>query len=180
MTTTPQRIHVIGTSGSGKTTFAGRVAECLEIPHVELDALHWGPNWTEPAVHEFREKVAAALNGDTWAVDGNYSKVRDIIWERADTVVWLDYTFLVVMARVIWRTFRRGLTREELWNENRERLIGNLFSKDSVIRWSMTTYHRRKREYPVMFKQPEYGHINFVQLRSSREGREWVRGLRKP
>jgi adenylate kinase family enzyme len=179
MTTTPQRIHVIGTSGSGKTTFAGRVAECLEIPHVELDALHWGQNWTEPAVNEFREKVAAALEGDAWAVDGNYSKVRDIIWERADTVVWLDYPLPVVMARVIWRTFRRGLTREELWNENRERLIGNLFSKDSIILWSFTTYHRRKREYPELFKQPEYRHINFVRLRLSGEGREWVGSLRK-
>ena len=83
------------------------------------------------------------------------------------------------MARVIWRTLKRGLTGEELWNENRESLFGNLFSKDSIIRWALITYKRRKREYPELFKQPEYGHINFVRLRSSEEGREWVGSLSK-
>ena len=91
----PRRIAVVGTSGSGKTTLAHRLAERLGIPHVELDALHWGPNWTPVAADLFRERVAQALSGEAWVVDGNYSRVRDIIWTRADTLVWLDYSWPV-------------------------------------------------------------------------------------
>jgi adenylate kinase family enzyme len=177
MAFTGKRINVIGTSGSGKTTFARRTAEVLGFPHFEMDALFWRPNWGETPVDEFRQKVREALKGDTWTIDGNYSKVRDIVWARADTVVWLDYPFAIVMGRVIWRTFRRGLTREELWSGNRERLWGNLFSKDSIIRWSMNTYWRRKREYPVMFEMPEHAHINFIRLRSLKEGEAWLAWL---
>jgi len=177
MAFTGKRINVIGTSGSGKTTFARRIAEILGIPHFEMDALFWQPNWGETPRDEFRQKVREALKGDAWTIDGNYSKVRDIVWERADTVVWLDYPFPTVMGRVIWRTFKRGLLQEELWSGNRERLWGNLFSKDSIIRWSMTTYWRRKRDYPILIEMPENAHINFIRLHSPKEGEAWLAWL---
>ena len=143
-----QRINVIGTSGSGKTTYAQRVAERLDIPHIELDALHWGPNWTEAPLEEFRTEVSNAVAGETWSLDGNYGKVRDIVWKRADTVVWLDFSLFVVMIRVIFRTFKRGLLRERLWRDNRENLFRGLFTKESIIWWAISTYKRRKRDYP--------------------------------
>jgi len=177
MTFTGKRINVIGTSGSGKTTFARQIAERLDIPHIELDALHWLPNWTETPVDEFRAKVSEALQGETWTTDGNYNKVRDIVWGRADTVVWLDFAYTTVIWRVITRTFRRGLTGEVLWDTNRERLWENLFSKESVIWWAMTTYWRRKREYPILFQQPEYAHIDFIRLRSQKEADAWLTSI---
>jgi adenylate kinase family enzyme len=172
-----KRINVIGTSGCGKTTFAKRIADQLDIPHVELDALHWLPNWTETPLDEFRAKVSDALQGETWAIDGNYSKVRDMVWGRADTVVWLDYAYATVVWRVIWRTFKRALTREILWDNNRERLRDNLFSKDSIIWWAMTTYWRLKREYPHLFQQPQYAHIAFIRLRSQKEANAWLTSI---
>ena len=165
---------MIGTSGSGKTTYAQRVAERLDIPHIELDALFWGPNWTEAPLEEFRSEVSNAVAGENWSLDGNYSKVRDIVWGRADTVVWLDFPLFVVMARVIWRTLRRGLLRERLWSDNQESLLRGLFTKESIIWWAFTTYKRRKREYPEWFKKPEYAHINFVRLRSTNEAELWI------
>jgi adenylate kinase family enzyme len=128
-----QRIVVVGTSGSGKTTTASRIAQRLGIHHVELDALHWEPDWTPAPLDVFRERVARALNGDAWAVDGNYSKVRDIVWSRTDTVVWLDYTLPVIMGQLVWRTLRRVFTREELWSGNRESLRTTLLSRDSIL-----------------------------------------------
>ena len=92
-----RRISVIGTSGSGKTTFARRLAERAKLPHVELDALFWGPNWTPADDTLFRERVTTALSGDAWVCDGNYSSVRPMVLARADTVIWLDLPLLVCL-----------------------------------------------------------------------------------
>jgi len=168
---------VIGVTGSGKTTFARELAQRLGSPHVELDALHWEPNWTEAPLDTFRARVAQALSGDRWVVDGNYGKARDIIWSRADTIVWLDYALPIILWRLWWRTLRRMITREELWSGNRESARGAFFSRDALFAWAIKTYPRRRREYPVLLKQPEYAHLTLVHLRSPRETRQWVENL---
>jgi adenylate kinase family enzyme len=173
----PRRIAVVGTSGSGKTVFAERLAQHLGIPHVELDAIHWGPNWTPRPLEDFRQRTAQALAGDAWTVDGNYSKVRDIVWARADTVAWLDYRLPLIMWRVVGRTLRRSLTGEVLWNDNREYLSQALFSSDSIVLWSLRSYRRRRREYPLLFQRPEYAHLRLVQLRSPRQAHEWLASI---
>jgi adenylate kinase family enzyme len=169
-----QRIVVVGTSGSGKTTLARRLSRALRIPHVELDALHWEPNWVEAPDEVFRERVIKALKGDTWIVDGNYSKVRDIIWSRADTVVWLDYSLPVMLWRLTLRTFRRVFHKVELWGGNRESLRTALFSKDSLFLWVLTTYKRRRREYPQLLAKPEHAHLCRVHLTSPRAADAWL------
>lgn len=151
-----QRIAVVGTTGSGKTTLAQQLAERLGIPHVELDALYWGPNWTEPTREEFRARVAQAVAGDRWVADGNYSKVRDLVWSRADTAVWLDYSLPVILWQLARRTLRRVATQEELWSGNRERMRGAFFSRNSLFVWALQTYWRRRRDYPRLLAQPEY------------------------
>jgi adenylate kinase family enzyme len=174
---TPRRIAVVGTSGSGKTTFARRIARRLGVPHVELDAIFWGPGWTQAPVDEFRTRTAVALAGDTWTTDGNYSKVRDIVWGRADTIVWLDYPLPLTLWRVTTRTLRRCFTHEELWNGNRETLREALFSRDSIILFSLRTHRRRKRQYPELFGRPAYAHLHVVHLRSPRTARRWLAQL---
>jgi adenylate kinase family enzyme len=170
-----QRVCVVGTSGSGKTTLAGRLACHLGIPHIELDALHWDPDWT-PAP-DFRQRVAEALSGETWSTDGNYSKVRDIVWQRADTVVWLDYSLPRVMWQVTTRTLRRSLRQEELWGTNRETLREAFFGRDSIIWFALKTYRRRKKRYPLLFSQPEYAHLQVVHLQSPHQAQRWLEGL---
>ncbi len=171
-----RRIHVVGTSGSGKTTLAQRLACRLDIPHVELDALHWGPDWTPAPLELFRERTAQALSGEAWTTDGNYSRVRDIVWGRADTVVWLNFPLFLVMWRVTWRTLRRSITRQELWSGNRESLREAFFG-DSIILYALRTHRRRKQQYPELFGQSAYRHLCVVELRSPREVRRWLRGV---
>jgi len=150
------------------------LARRLGVPHVELDAIHWGADWTPAPVPEFRKQAEDALCGDAWTADGNYSVVRDIVWGRADTVVWLDYSLPVIIGRVVRRTFRRTITREVLWNENRERLADALASRDSIVLWALRTYRRRRREYPMLFGQPEYAHLNVVHFRTPGDARSWL------
>ena len=169
-----RRYVVVGTTGSGKTTMAAAIAVRLGLSHVEMDALHWEPNWQEAPLEVFRQRVDQATRGEAWAADGNYSKVRDIVWGRADTVVWLDFSLLVIMGRLLWRTLRRVVTREELWNRNRESWREQFFSRDSLLRWVLTTYRRRRRQIPEALSLPEYAHLAVVHLRSPRAARRWL------
>ena len=63
------------------------------VPHVELDAIHWLPGWVEQDPAEFRAGVSQAIAGPRWVVDGNYTRVRDLVWSRATTIIWLNYSF---------------------------------------------------------------------------------------
>jgi adenylate kinase family enzyme len=172
-----RRINVVGTSATGKTTLAAALASILRVPHVELDALHWEPDWTEAPDEVLRERVRTAIAGDGWVVDGNYAKVRDLVWERAEAVVWLDLPLRTVLWRYLRRTARRVGLREELWSGNREHLSTHLFSRDSLLWWILTTYRRRRREYPpLLAARPD---LVAVRLRSGREADRWLAELRR-
>lgn len=172
-----RRIVVVGTTGVGKTSLAKRLARHLGFPHIELDALNWGPGWVAVPLETFRARVAQALAGQSWVVDGDYGRVRDLVWSRADTVIWLDYALPVILGRLFWRTLKRILTREELWGGNRETFRGEFLSRESLFLWALRTYGRRKREYPALFRRPEYAHLTLIHLRSPRQTRRWLREM---
>jgi len=172
-----QRISVVGTTGSGKTTFAERLAGRLGYAHVELDSIHWGPGWTPLETDEFRRRLAPHLAAESWVVDGNYGKVRDLVWARADTVVWLDYSLATIMGRLALRTYRRVARREELWNGNREHFRVQLFSRDSLFLWALRTYDRRRREIPEWLSMPAYAHLSLVRCQKPEEAKDWLRTL---
>lgn len=172
-----KRVAIVGTTGSGKTTVARQLSQALHVPHVELDALYWGPNWTEPPVEVFRERVARALSGEAWVVDGNYGKVREIVWRWADTLVWLDFPLWLILWQLARRTLRRIVTQEELWSGNRERPRTGLFSRNSLFVWALQTYRRRRREYAELPRRPEYAHLRVIRLRSPRETLAWLSAI---
>ena len=89
---------VAGTSGAGKTTLARRVARVLAVPHVEIDALFPGPEWTRSETFEADVDRFSAKSG--WATEWQYSRVRGVLAERADLLVWLDLPRAVVMWQV--------------------------------------------------------------------------------
>jgi adenylate kinase family enzyme len=173
---THRRVHVIGTSGSGKTTVAGAIADKLGIRHIELDAIHWQPRWTELPDDEFMERVSEAIQGDAWTIDGNYRTVRHLIWERVDTIVWLDMPFIPVLLRMLWRTTMRIVTREELWNTNTEGMDA-LIGKDSMPLWVIKTHKRRREEYPPLLASPELSHVDIKVFKSLKEVDAWIESL---
>ncbi len=129
MTEQMNRIAVVGTSGSGKTTLAQALEQRLKLPVIELDSIHWGPNWTPIPPEQLRQHLILLLNSPRWVVDGNYSLVRDLVWAQADTLIWLDYALPVVLWLLVRRTFERIARRQVLWNGNRENIKELLFKR---------------------------------------------------
>ncbi len=168
------RINVVGTSGSGKTTFARQIAEKRDIPYVEMDALFWKPNWTKSTDEEFFPRLEQALSSDDWVLDGNYQRTQPIKWRRVQTVVYLDLPFRVVLYRMIRRCLVRGLKREELWAGNRETLWKHLFTRESMILWTVSSFPKLRRRYATAFAMPEHSHIRFVSLRSRKEVADFI------
>lgn len=173
----PQKIVIVGTSCSGKSTFARRVAGVLGFPHIELDALYWEPNWVQAPIEVFRERVERALQAPSWVVEGNYGKVRDTTWTKADTLIWLDYPFYIIFGRALFRTIRRAVIRERLWNGNRESIRRSFLSRESILVWVLQTYHRRKKEYPELLSLPEYSHLKVLHFRNPKQAETYIKGL---
>jgi adenylate kinase family enzyme len=170
-----RRVHVVGTSGSGKTTVAASAARRLGVPHVELDAIHWLPGWQERPRDEFRRIVSERLAADAWVVDGNYDqRARDLVWARADTVVWLDLPRSTVMWQVTRRTLSRWWRSELLWGTNREDLAKSLLTRDSILWWAWTTHARNHERYGRLLADVPLG---VVRLRSRAEVDRWLDGL---
>jgi adenylate kinase family enzyme len=163
-----RRVSVVGNSGSGKSTVAAALSVRLGVPHHELDAVFHQPGWTELPTPEFRHRVAEIAATERWIIDGNYSRVRDIIWARADTVVWLDLPRPVVMRQVVRRTIRRAVRRTELWNGNREpwRNFATLDPNRSVIAWAWTQHAKYREHYAAAMVDPAWSQLRFVHLAS--------------
>ncbi len=171
---TGNRFVIIGASGSGKTTFAQQLANQLSCPHIELDSLHWLPDWKEAPWDEIRPRVKKLLAQESWVCDGNYSHLRDIVWQRADTIIWLNFPFPFVFFRLLRRTFIRAFGKVELWNGNRENLRTSFFSSDSILLWLIKSYPRHLREYPQLFAMPEYAHLHVLRFQHPSAADAWL------
>jgi len=170
------RINVVGASGSGKSTFCKKLSKVLSIPHIEMDAIFWGPNWHWPSDETFFANLKNELSGDAWILDGNYTRTIPIKWKNVQMVIWLDYSFTRTFFQAIKRAFLRSLTREELWvgTGNKESLRKSFFSKDSIILWTVKTHKRVREKYEKLMMNDAFSYIEFVRLRSPEEAEEFL------
>lgn len=169
----PRRVVVAGTSAAGKTTLAVRIGEVLAVRHVEIDALFHGPDWTP------RETFAADVDAFTaepsWVSEWQYTAVRALLAERADLLVWLDLGRVTVMRQVVWRTVRRRLRRQVLWNGNIEPPLRTVFTDpEHIVRWAWSTHHKTAQRVTVLHQQrPD---LVIVRLTDHRMSQQWLRG----
>ena len=169
-----RRVAIVASaSGSGKTTLGRELARRLDVPFHELDALHHGPGWTEATADELRARVEPLVAEDAWVVDGAYrGKLGDLVLERAELVVWLDLPLRVWLPRLLRRTVRRVVRREELWNGNTESFRGAFWGRESLFAWAFRMHFSRRRRYPT-----DLSPYAVVRLRSTREVEEWLDGI---
>ncbi len=162
-----------GTSGSGKSTLAARIAAAIAIPYVEIDGLFHGPGWTPKA--SFDAEVDRFSSGPNWVTEWQYSQARPLLAQRADLMVWLDLSRLMVLRQVTARTLRRRLRREVLWNGNTEQPLRTfLTDRDHIVRWAWKTHAENADRVRALCTQRP--NLPVVQLRSHREAAEWLTG----
>jgi adenylate kinase family enzyme len=160
-------------SGAGKTTLASRVAALLDIPHIEIDALFHGAGWTPR--DSFESEVHRFSAGSCWVTEWQYSQVRAILARRADLLVWLDLPRALVMRQVIRRTVRRRLSRQVLWNGNREPPLWTILTDpEHIVRWAWTTHAKpATRVAALLQKRPD---LMVVRLISRSDIERWLTG----
>jgi adenylate kinase family enzyme len=172
-----RRLAVVGVTGSGKTTLAAELARRLDVAHIELDSIYWQAGWTPLTQEACRAQVSKRLAGGGWVTDGNYNFLSDLIWARADTLVWLDYALPLILWRLTVRTFQRVGQRRVLWQGNTESWRTQFFSRESLYLWALQSYPKLRKRYASLTEQPGYRQLNVIRLRTPREAERWLRSL---
>lgn len=136
-----QKILIVGTSCTGKTTLAVKIGEQLNIPHFDLDDFHWLPNWVEqPDIEMLADIKTNILPIPKWIVSGNYTNlVKATLWKEADTIIWLDYSLSLILSRFFKRTYKRIVLKEACCNGNYENFYNSFLAKDNLFFWILKT-----------------------------------------
>jgi adenylate kinase family enzyme len=173
-----KRVVVIGSTGSGKSTFARALAAELGVPYTDADDLFWTPGWVEVDLDTFRRRLAEAVAGDEWVLAGNYfSRSVDVTWPRADTVVWLDLPLPLVLYRSVSRTVRRSITKEVICNGNTERLRNLLparFTGEKPL-WAFAIAFKARQHPRIAQFVLDHPHVEMHRLRSRAEVATFLR-----
>lgn len=171
-----QRILVVGSTGAGKSTMARSLGARLGLPYHEMDSLYFtGPGWAVNG--EFTAQVADIAAAPAWIFDSfGHPDVRDLLWERADTVVWLDYSRRVVMPRVLRRSLRRTVLRERVFGGNRETWRGWL-DREHPARWSWSQHATRRAYIGRRAGDPRFAPLRVIRLATPAEAAHWLKAV---
>lgn len=172
-----KRVSVVGTSCSGKSTFAKNLASILNVKHIELDAINFLPDWVERPKDEFLSLVEKAADGDDWVFDGNYTRTREIVWGRATAIVWLDYSFPRTFYQAINRTTRRVFDGTEVCGGNRETFRQAFMSRDSILLWVLKTYFKKRRSYTEILRGERLSDKEIFIFRHLQQAKEFLRQI---
>ncbi|MGH8884410.1 MAG: adenylate kinase [Egibacteraceae bacterium] len=169
-----RRVAVFGLPGTGKTILAIRLAKMLDAPHHDLDRILFTENGPLP-LEEFRNQAAQLTSTDSWIVDGNYSKLRDVTWHRADTLVWLDYKLPLIVWRVTCRNLRRLTNREAApsgftWQRA-------FFSRRSVLSNAVRKWLTNRDRYARYAAEASAFGVKVLRFRTPRQAKEWLTEL---
>ena len=166
-----KKVLVIGCSGVGKSTFAARVSEKTGLPFTATDPFYWKADWQLASPERVVERVDAVTQQAAWVLDGNFDDQRSLVWQRADTVIWLDYPLERVFRQVVKRNLGLWLSQKPTWSGNRM----SWQRAWSGIRHSLRSFKLKRTEYPEYLA--EFSHLHVLRFRHPSEADEWQVGF---
>jgi shikimate kinase len=167
-----RKIAVFGLPGTGKTTLALRLADILDVPHHDLDHVLFTASGPLP-LEEFRARTAVRTQAGGWVVDGNYAKLADVTWHRADTVIWLDYPLPLIVSRVTRRNLRR-LTGREPAPDGTFGWKRAFFSRKSVLANAVRKYMRNRGKYAAQLSETAALGVGVLRFRTPGQAEQWL------
>lgn len=154
-----KRIVIIGSGGSGKSTFARKLGDKLKLPVIHLDSLYWKPNWQKVSKDEWLKIQHEIVKGKEWIIDGNYKSTKDIRFAAADTIIFLDFPkWLCLLRSMQRRLMYHNKTRADLGGNNYERTTWQFL-------WWIFNYPRKD----VLDKLEQLKDKNVIRLKNPRE-----------
>ena len=166
-----KRILVIGTSGSGKSSLAERLSKRLNLPFFASDHFYWEIGWKTASTERVRQHVEDVVSREAWILDGNFDEERDLVWKRADCIVWLDYSLMTIFRQIVLRNFRWTITRQLTWSGNRMTLQRAI----SGIRHAVKSYSLKKQNYSRWLA--ELPDVTLYRFCTNREMEAWFQSL---
>ena len=163
-----QRVLVIGSGGSGKSTVAAQLGELLKLEVHHLDKFYWRAGWVEAAPEEWIKTVTELINTESWIIDGNYSGTLELRLRKCDTIVFLDMPRVLCLWRIMKRFFLyRDGTRPDMAEGCRENL------NFEFVSW-VWNYPRRSRPKIVKRLQAHAAEKQIIWLRSRKEVKRFL------
>jgi adenylate kinase family enzyme len=168
-------VLVYGVTGSGKTTFARKMAERTGLPWHAVDDLTWEPGWVEVPADEQRRRIEQICAGERWILDSAYGKWLDVPLAQAELIVALDYPRWRSLGRLLRRTMLRSVDRRPICNGNTESFRQAL-SRNSIIRYHFKSFARKRARIRAWAADPRGPQV--VRFSSPSAARRWLAGLR--
>jgi len=172
-----QRVMIIGSSGSGKSTIAKKLGEITKLPVIHIDKMYWKPGWELRPMEEVISMVNTAAQADQWIFDGNNSSSFNYRISRADTLIFLDFPTYLCMYRVIWRLikYKMGYPRTDMAEGCPERFDWEFIK---FLRW-VYNYKRDGRWQNAMeLYEQTPDHINKFHLQSRKSVEAFLRKIK--
>lgn len=101
-----KRIAIIGSSGSGKSTFANKLGKKLNRTVTHLDKEYYTDGWKQKYSKEgWKDFLRSLVEEDQWIIDGNYRSSLIMRLDRADTIIFFDFPKWLCLWRALSRSF---------------------------------------------------------------------------
>ena len=168
-----KRTIIFGSTGVGKTTMVKHISEEFSLPIIDIDSLRREAGKTATPEETFSQLVTESVNSDTWIIDGSYTSVQDIIWPRAEAIVWLDFSFWVSLSRLIKRSLYRVFIRKKSERPVKGRYQPPSERASNYLRAIFTSNQRRKRYFAALHNSKNK-HLHIVRLSSPDDVTTWL------
>lgn len=168
-----KRTIIFGSTGIGKTTMVKQIADAFSLPVIDIDTLRREAGKSASPEETFLHLVSESVKSDIWVIDGSYTSAQDIVWPRAEAIVWLDFSFWVSLSRLIKRSLYRIFIRKKSEKPVKGRYQPAGERTSNYLRAIFTGRQRRKRYFATLYSS-KYAHLHVIRLSSPEDAAMWL------
>jgi adenylate kinase family enzyme len=168
-----KRTIIFGSTGIGKTTLVKRIAEEFSLPVIDIDSLRREAGKSDAPDETFSHLVMESVKEDIWIIDGSYTSVQDVIWPRAEAIVWLDFSFGIFLSRLIKRSLYRIFIRKKSEKPIKARNQAASERAGTYLRAIFTGKQRRQRYFATLYNAKNV-HLHIIRLSDPEEVQLWL------